>query len=104
MLGVEPWLNETTACTFPEPYISDSRRSVQYNFNDYDPESGTDTGRKPNVESDKVESLASFNVYEGIFGNFAYGNITVNIPQFCSELDMNRKTKIGQILQNEMWV
>ena len=85
MLGVEPWLNETTACTFPDPFSVGTRLSGQDNFKDYDNSlSETETDRKVKIETDKAESLASFKQYEGIFGNFAYGNITVNIPQFLS--------------------
>ena len=92
MLDVEPWLNETKACTFPEPYSEGSRLRGQDNFNDYDNSMlEAETGSKVKTQSDKVESLISFKQYEGVFGNFAYGNITVNILQFLSQLDMNRK-------------
>ena len=95
MLDLEPWLNETIACTFPEPYSASSRLGGQHNFNDYDNSmSEAETGRKVKIDSDKVESLVSFKQYEGVFGNFAYGNITVNILQFSSQLHMNRKQKL----------
>ena len=96
MLDLEPWLNETTACTFPQPYSDGSRMGGQDNFNDYDNSmSEVETGGKVTAESDQMGSLASFKQYEGVFGNFAYGNnITVNILQFFSQLDMNPKQKL----------
>ena len=85
MLDVEPWLNETTACTFPQPNSVGSRVGDQDNFNDYDTSlSETETGENVEIETNKVESLVSLKQYEGIFGNFAYGNITVNIREFFS--------------------
>ena len=93
MLDLEPWLNETTACTFPEPFSEGSRLGSRDNLNDYDKSmSETATERKVKID----ESLVSFKQYEGIFGNFAYGNITVNILQLFSQLDINRKQKLAR--------
>ena len=93
MLDLEQWLNETTACTFPESFSEGPHLGGQDNFNDYYnsmPEA--ETGRKVKID----ESLASFKQYGGVFGNFAYGNITVNILQLFSQLDMNHKQNLAR--------
>ena len=93
MLDLEPWLNETTACTFPEPFSEGPHLGGQDNFNDYyNSMAEAETGRKVKID----ESLTSFKQYEGVFGNFAYGNITVNILQLFSQLDMNHKQNLAR--------
>lgn len=56
LLGEEPWLNLTTACTFPEPWMPLRVRS-----------------RKVHSEFSRS---TDYEKYAGIYGNFVYGNIT----------------------------
>ena len=73
MLDLEPWLNETTACTFPEPFFSEPIPEKQL--------SRITVRNKNQKETDvSMDKSLNFNLkrYEGTFGNFAYGNITVS--------------------------
>ena len=54
LLGVEPWLNLTTACTF----LPDRRR-------------------RKTVKTEPSQVTISLSDYTGTFGNFGYGNVTV---------------------------
>ena len=81
MLDLEPWLNETTACTFPEPCYQPFQRSSH-------PQSFDDAEHLPqpmlkdvkNVKTISGKKLQPKNLrrYEGTFGSFVYGNLTVN--------------------------
>ena len=80
MLDLDPWLNETTACTFPEPFFSEPAPEKQL--------SRFTVRSKGQKETDaSLDKSPKFNLkqYEGTFGNFAYGNITVS-KMFSFEL------------------
>ena len=79
MLDLEPWLNETTACTFPVPFFSETVPEKQLS------RFTTQNNGQKEIHASVDRSL-NFNLkqYEGTYGNFAYGNITVsNIFQEC---------------------
>ncbi|WAR16645.1 LOW QUALITY PROTEIN: GIGA6-like protein, partial [Mya arenaria] len=58
MLGVDPWLNAKTICTFPEPWTSSVKSSSSPPRKDI----------KPNRDID---------LYCGVYSNEAYGNIEI---------------------------
>ena len=65
----EPWLNLTTACTFPEPT----------------------TMRKPAVDLRDREhhvSAVALSEYAGTYGNYAYGNVTVSVDEDAEMLEL----------------
>ncbi|XP_078619563.1 uncharacterized protein LOC144886711 [Branchiostoma floridae x Branchiostoma japonicum] len=69
LLGLEPWLNATTACSFPEPWVRSSS-SVTYDSDDTD-----DT--MPSAYS--LEFPRDKRDYEGTFGNPIFGNLTIRL-------------------------
>ena len=81
MLDLEPWLNETTACTFPEPFYQPFQRNGHpQSFDD-----GEHLQQSTLKDANKLKTLSRQKLqykylrqYEGTFGNFAYGNLTVN--------------------------
>ena len=81
MLDVEPWLNETTACTFPEPFYQPFQRNRDLqSFDDAEhlPQSTLKDVKNAKTFSEKIVQHKNLRRYEGTFGNFAYGNLTVN--------------------------
>ncbi|WAR16644.1 GIGA6-like protein [Mya arenaria] len=58
LLGVDPWLNASTICTFPEPWKSSSKSSSSPPRKDI----------KPNRDLD---------LYCGVYSNEAYGNVEI---------------------------
>ena len=94
LLGEEPWLNLTTACTFPQPWYGGYKTSKgaktapSVNSDEEDiANSGGQTKRrrrrrtlsnraKTRINGIKVTPM-ELSSYEGTYGNFGYGNITV---------------------------
>ena len=75
MVGIEPWLNETTACTFPEPFFEPFTRNTKQHydaFHDYEPQA-SDRNYDNNEKSTQNQKTSNLNLrqYEGTFGNFA---------------------------------
>ena len=58
VMGFEPWLNETTACTFPKPWITSQPKS-------------------PSAATEEFDSARPLVDYTGTYGNFAFGNMSV---------------------------
>ena len=71
MLGLEPWLNTSTGCTYPLTSNQDS--FVVKKERDFDMEKTVVAKSENPIKSD-IKHLSQ-NI--GQFGNFAYGNITV---------------------------
>ena len=66
-MGEEPWLNLTSACSFPEPTKM----------------------RKPRVDFRNLDShviAMPLSSYAGTYGNFAYGNLTVSVDADADRL------------------
>ena len=81
MLDVEPWLNETTACTFPEPFyqpFQHKRRPQSFDDGEHLPQSTLKDVKNDKTFTGKKQQRKNLRRYEGTFGNFAYGNLTVN--------------------------
>ncbi|CAH1778291.1 unnamed protein product [Owenia fusiformis] len=70
LLGLNPWLNKTTACTFPEPWAPGppSVNPVLPVYNDRAP--------RPLVD------------YEGTYGHLAFGNVTFTLNATINKLYM----------------
>ncbi|CAH1778292.1 unnamed protein product, partial [Owenia fusiformis] len=70
LLGLDPWLNKTTACTFPEPWApgTPSVNPVLPVYNDRAP--------RPLVD------------YEGTYGHLAFGNVTFTLNATINKLYM----------------
>ena len=66
LLGVTPWLNLTTACTFP-------RKTT------------TSRGQYTN-DVTAFKCALPLSSYEGVYGNFAYGNVSVYINRTTNDL------------------
>ena len=73
LLGETPWHNLTTACSYPDT-LSD--RSEKDN----------DKGNLPAV------AAASLDSYEGTYGNYGYGNVTVRYIAADDSLEMSYGT------------
>ena len=76
LLSYEPWINITTACTFPEPWGPPPRAKMYPGF-------FSDVFKRRRVTPDLPLSE-----YAGRFGNFGYGNITVVHNSTDETLDM----------------
>ena len=83
MLDLEPWLNETTACTFPEPFFSEAKFQQNQTPTSKLQQNQAPTSKLkllkvlPKVLEDRLDMI-NLTQYEGTFGNFAYGNITAS--------------------------
>ena len=69
LLGETPWINMSTACTFPEPW---SAPTPHRSYNTYD--TGT--------------AVLPLKKYAGTYGNFGYGNLTVYVNQTTGNLQI----------------
>lgn len=65
LLGIEPWLNETTACTFPSPWVQP--KSTENNTRN------TMATQKVNMMMNNTEK------YYGNYNNPLYGNFEVSV-------------------------
>ncbi len=90
MLGEEPWLNLTTACTFPAPWYdkynnninTSPRPDVTMKPKSNNTSTGSDGTMKPkSTIPNKLQS--NIEHYIGEFGNFAYGNLSVYESEQC---------------------
>jgi len=63
LLGEEPWIDLETVCTFPQPWTPPHENSKE----------------TPKQEVDANVPLLPLERYTGTYGNYGYGNITVNI-------------------------
>ncbi len=82
ILGEEPWLNATTACTFPNPFIPTVNAPQ-----------GTENGGTSNFDSAKEQGFPDVNPpnwekvkqYVGQYGNFGYKNVSVVIDDIMEQ-------------------
>ena len=79
VLGKEPWLNATTACTFK--FGSDKGMEE----NDTDARTWPST-TEPTPEGYRFKDV---NKFIGQYGNFAYGNLTITVNDTLEELIVN---------------
>ncbi|XP_066272891.1 uncharacterized protein [Branchiostoma lanceolatum] len=75
LLGLDPWLNTTTACSFPQPWAKDPV---------------TDVTMPPAPSRDFPRDKRD---YEGTFGNSIFGNLTV----YLNSTDDTLRFKVGLI-------
>ena len=76
MLDKEPWLNTTTVCTFPEPWLTGAQAEKfiqKMSSRDDDPEQ---TLTEPD-QSSHLPYPSNLNPYTGVYGDFYYGNVTI---------------------------
>ena len=88
MLDLEPWLNETTACTFPEPFyqpFQHKRHPQSFDDGEHLPQPMPKDVKNAKAFSGKKLQQQNLRRYEGTFGNFAYGNLTVNKTKWQNE-------------------
>ena len=71
MLGLEPWLNTSTGCTYP--FTSNQDSFVVKKERDFEMEKTLVAKSENPIKLD----IKHLNQNTGEFGNFAYGNITV---------------------------
>lgn len=72
LLGFQPWLNETTACTYPEPWKRAKGKRRKYE-------------KKPNVKPNWNRPLPDF---VGTYGHLAFGNITIELNSSDQKLHL----------------
>ncbi len=79
--GLERWLNDSTACTFPRPWQSRNPKHSQHTQNGiWSIEEEHETQRWFHALDDDYEA------YEGTYGHFFFGNITVTFEETTGEL------------------
>ncbi|XP_070561631.1 uncharacterized protein [Ptychodera flava] len=77
LLGEEPWLNATTACTFPEPW-QPSSEGVSASFaSKRDKRNGENDKKLNKIKSHKVHSARPLDDYVGVYGHKALGNCSI---------------------------
>ena len=85
LLGLEPWLNTSTVCTFPEPWVSvteDFEQMISAILAD-----GLDMlSLVPVPPASKTGYAAEFSQYIGVYGNFFYGNSIVYVNITSNQL------------------
>ncbi|CAH1794242.1 unnamed protein product [Owenia fusiformis] len=72
MLGETPWLNETTACTFPAPWEP----------------SNYDNGEVDDVSVVNYNSSRPLEEYTGLYGNYGYGNVSIVLNTTTQTLEL----------------
>lgn len=77
LLGEEFWFNSTTACSFPEPWGPPYRPRMYPGF-------FSRLVRERNVRPKLPKSK-----YAGVYGNFAYGNLTVLYNDTTNKLELH---------------
>ena len=80
MLGLEPWLNTSTGCTYP--FTSKKDSFVVKKEKDFDVEKAVVSKPENPIELDAKHLKQN----TGEFGNFAYGNITVILCLFFQKI------------------
>ena len=85
LLGLEPWLNTSTVCTFPEPWVSvteDFEQMISALL-----ANGLDMlSLVPVPPASKTGYAAEFSQYIGVYENFFYGNIDIYINNTNNQL------------------
>lgn len=69
LLGEDPTINETTVCTYPEPWYP-----------------GHTTARKPIDKA--LPASRALNQYLGVYNHIAYGNLTVSLNHTVNQLQV----------------
>merc|ERR1719277_2989643 len=69
LLGYEPWLNLTTACTFPDTKLESNTQSVFTNRNHF---------HGPVLRALYGDKNTDLSRYTGTYGNLGYGNISIS--------------------------
>ena len=82
LLGMEPWLNTTTACTFPEPWVTESDEILAAILKE-----GIDMlsiTPEPPV-GNYLNNPDDLSPYTGVYGNFYYGHLNIYVDNDISE-------------------
>ncbi len=79
ILDEEPWLNSTTACSFPEPFFQPSVSSQRQ-------PKEKEENHHQNVGTSVPNEREPMEKYIGQYGNFAFGNLTVVIDDVTEDL------------------
>ena len=72
LLGETPWLDLNTACSFPEPWVSVPKQTLE------------------NVTSDYYVMALNHTAYAGTYSHQAFGNITVYLNKTSHLLNMKQ--------------
>ncbi|XP_064644453.1 uncharacterized protein LOC135498182 [Lineus longissimus] len=79
LLGLEPWLNSTSACKFPDPWLSEFRRKSGAD--------GTDDARKKR-DVTYLPHARPMEDYVGTYGHLAFGNISIRLNEQDGKLHL----------------
>ena len=75
VLGLEPWINASSTCSFESSFgVELPLTSTLHDFDVSRPNNNHEKPTQNKITSLKRKQLVA---YEGTFGNFAYGNVTV---------------------------
>ena len=86
VLDEEPWLNATTSCTFPDPFFPDAGlpQQMQEQFSDIGVQHSPDVS--PNASPVRGSKIKQ---YVGQYGNFGFGNVSVEIDDVLQQVIVN---------------
>ncbi len=79
LLEEEPWLNLTTACTIPKPWLTDTEAYQEHIGHQMDTESHTISNKlRKHIQPNKFHTHhPKQSQYVGTYANFIFGNITL---------------------------
>ena len=106
-IDVEPWLNVSTGCTFPAPWINSTRVHERTNgtYTTQQPPNGTETTQQQPSGTEGVQQRPSdtegvqqrpINEYVGDYEHLAFGNFTVYVR------DDSLRYKFGLLLRGSL--
>jgi hypothetical protein len=79
LLGMNPWLNSTSACKFPDPWLSDFRKKSVVEATD-------DARKKRDVRY--MPYMRHLGDFVGIYGHLAFGNISIELNEQDKKLHL----------------
>ncbi|XP_066275164.1 uncharacterized protein [Branchiostoma lanceolatum] len=80
LLGLDPWLNTTTACSYPQPWAKDLKTN-------------NDANMPPTPSREVPREKRDIRDFEGKFGNAIFGNLTV----YLNSTDNTLRFQVGLI-------
>ncbi|XP_074653589.1 uncharacterized protein LOC141907747 [Tubulanus polymorphus] len=77
VLGLKPWLNQTTSCSFPEPWFRADYASQRFNLEEEETDMSNDDlySKKPHTEP--IWPNRPLWHFVGQFGHLVFGNLTI---------------------------
>jgi hypothetical protein len=84
ILGLDPWLDNTTACTFPTPWANATDDRNYFTIPNIMADADGESSRVDDITTDYKEGW--FDAYVGQYGHLFFGNITISHDDVTDKL------------------